>query len=149
MIKPRVFVNIGFLMLLTSCVRIGVISHPDYKFPPTDPSTVRIYNKMEPTYPYIIIGRMQVNFTWSFSDRRLEQSMAKKAAAIGGTGILITDINVDIYAFNRSVTTSGQASIYGNTVYYKQVSRPNTTYVPVKRLYAYVIRRPKVVREIK
>jgi len=130
----------GILTLALSCVPINVSRHPDYNFSPTKPATVLIYDRLEPNYPYLIIGRISINPNWGLTWGRVNSEIRRRAAGIGEDAVIITDVNVDIVAFNRGVTTEGVATVRGNRLYYYAVTRPNTLYAPVSYLYGYIIK---------
>jgi hypothetical protein len=129
------------LALFTSCTVARVSPNPDYNYTPTNASSVYLYDHIEPNYPYLIIGVMTIDASLAWSVHQVEQTARKKAAAIGGDAVILANVDVNIYAFNRSVTTYGHATIYGDNISYQETTYPNATYVPSVILYCYIIKR--------
>jgi len=139
--KLRVFICIFILVSFYSCTTVSVTKHPDFNYFPTNPKSVIIYDRLTPTYPFIIIGRINIDATWTLSSKEMNKKVKEKAAAIGGDGVVITDVNVDIVAFNSEVTTEGTITDRGNSLDYYAVSRDTSTYIPVTTMYGYVVKR--------
>ncbi len=135
------FVFVLFVCLTLSCAIVGVSRNPDFNYAPTDPRTVLIYDRFEPRHPYIIIGRISIDPNWSMSVRSTEKKIRVKAAAIGGDGVIITNVNVNIAAFNQYQTARGNLQFSENRLDYYAVY--NTTVIPARMvyLYGYVIKR--------
>jgi hypothetical protein len=140
-IKLFIIFCFTILILYYSCTSVKVTKHPDYNFVPTNPQSVIIYDRLMPTYKFIIIGRIDIDATWTLSSKEAGRKVQEKAAAIGGDAVIITDIHVDIVAFNRSVTTKGTITDKGDKLEYYAVSRDTSTYIPIQMLYGYVIKR--------
>lgn len=138
----RRYILICFIIsLFYCCTTIDVIRHPDYIFAPTNPIEVRIYDKgLIPQQGFFIIGKMTIDATLSFGTKEKANKIKSKAAMIGGNGVIITDRNVNIYAFNRGTTTQGTAWGTRNWLQYQQTTRDNTLYIPQVILYGYVIK---------
>lgn len=136
-IASLIFIFVSF----TSCTSVYVTKHPDYNYAPTNPNSVIIYDRLTPTYPFIIIGRIDIDATFTLSSKESNRKISEKAAAIGGDAVIITDVNVDIVAFNREVTTEGTITAKGDSLDYYAVSTDTSTYIPVTTLYGYVIKR--------
>jgi len=117
------------LVLLASCTGVSVYRHPDYSFPPTDPANIRVYlPDQEPTYTYVIIGRITMDFSWTVDTGAAERKVAKLAAQAGADGVVISQVNVDIYQFNQHVHVYGYTSpgeftafIQPHSLPYKQI----------------------------
>jgi len=138
--KLKIIVCLLVLASLGSCTSVYVIRHPDYNFLPTIPSSVMIYDGFTPTYPFIIIGRMTIDETWTASRKEWTRKIQEKAASIGGNAVIITDKDVDIVAFNSSAST-GTVTATGNSLNYYAITRDTSTYIPIVKLYGYVIKR--------
>jgi len=142
----RQIISITIILIITilfvECTAIQVTRHPDYYYPPNpNPKSIRIYAQgLYPNNPFVIIGLMNIDATWTVSEEEATKKVCAHAASIGGEGVIITDTQIDIVAFNRSVTTRGTASFQGNQVNYYAVHTDNTIYVPIVKMYAYVIR---------
>lgn len=83
---------------------------------------------------------MTIDATWSGGVKETVGKIQSKAAMIGGDGVIITDRNINIYAFNRGTTTQGTVWGTRNWLQYQQTTRDNTLYIPQVILYAYVIK---------
>ena len=130
------------LFLFVSCTTVKVIRHPDYFYPANlNPASIRIYPQgLYPDNPFVIIGVIGIDATWTASEREATGKVQRKAASIGGNGVILTNTQIDVVAFNRSVTTRGTATFQGNRVNFHAVHTDNTFYVPVTTIYGYVIR---------
>ncbi len=135
------FVFVLFVCLTLSCAIVGVSRNPDFNYAPTDPRTVLIYDRFEPRYSYFIIGRISIDPNWSLSVRQIERKIQEKAALIGGDAVIITDINVNVVAFNQYQTTRGAVELSDNRLDFYAVSNRTTIPVPLTYLYGYVIKR--------
>ena len=55
---------ISFLIVIfvsfTSCTSVSVTKHPAFNYAPTNPTSVIIYDRLTPIYPFIIIGRIDI-----------------------------------------------------------------------------------------
>ena len=130
------------IFLFVSCTAVQVTRHPDYFYPPNpNPKLIRIYSQgLYPNNPFIIIGQVSIDATWTISEKEATKKVQLRAASIGGSGIILTNTRINMVAFNRSVTTRGMATFYGNQVNYYAVHTDNTLYMPVAKIYGYVIR---------
>jgi len=134
--------NLLMLALLAmtayACTGVSVYRHPDYNFPPTDPNQIRYYTQdQQPVYPYLIIGKIAIDATWTVSMAKAEQKVGKLAARAGADGIIITEVDVDIWAFNQYITVQGYSS--GDA--YTAFITPHANYLVTKVLYGYLIKR--------
>jgi len=128
--------------LMTSCTWVTTSTNPEFRFPATSPNNVVFYDRLTPSWPFIILARMTIDATWTLDGNAGDRKIRREAARIGGDAIIITDVYVDILAFNRGMTTTGRVTAYGNDLYlFQAVTRPNMTYVPIKIVYGYVIKR--------
>jgi len=130
------------VLFFVSCTTVRVVRHPDYLFPPNlYPQSIKIYPQgLYPNDPFIIIGLVDIDVSWTISETEATGAVQEKVASIGGQGVILADTQIDVLAFNRSVTTRGQATFQGNQVNYYAVQRDNTLYVPIVKVYGYVIR---------
>lgn len=137
-----IYFLIGLIIMLCSCTPgISISTNPDYSFAPTDPASITQYNGFTPSRSFIIIGKITLSHgPFSVSDNYYKNLLRKKVAAIGADAIVITDSDIDIYAYNRYVYTYGQASITGNTMSFYTISHPVYTGYAVTRYYGYLIR---------
>jgi len=127
---------------------INIVRHPDYNYPPTDPSRIKVYTQgMTPAYPFVIIGRITFTVDYAYGFIRItnlgpksERKILQRAALVGADGIIFTDVDVNIYAFNQYVTTEGYATMSGDSLSYFQVTRPHATYYTQKVIYGYLIK---------
>lgn len=128
-------------VLMFSCTTVSLMRHPDYNFQPTNPDYIRVYTRdLWPTQPYIIIGTMKIDPNWTLSIKELERKTNAKAASIGGNAVIITDITVNILAFNSYARTDGQVNFNRNSLEFYAVRRQSSSYVPLTYLHGYVIR---------
>jgi len=141
-VKSIISSLIVIFVSFTSCTSVSVTKHPDFNYAPTNPNSVIIYDRLTPTYPFIIIGRIDIDATFTLSSKEADRKISEKAAAIGGDAVIITDVNVNIIAFNRSVTTEGTVTedVWGN-LNYEETTTDTTMYIPEQTLYGYVIKR--------
>ena len=140
-IKSIVSSLIVIFVSFTSCTSVSVTKHPDFNYAPTNPNSVIIYDRLTPIYPFIIIGRIDIDATFALSSKESNRKISEKAAAIGGDAVIITDVNVDIEALNREVTTKGTITADGDSLDYYAVSTDTSAYITVTKLYGYVIKR--------
>lgn len=117
------------LTILVSCTGVSVYRHPDYNFAPTDPNLIKVYLPgQDPLSKYIIIGQIAIDASWTIDTAGGERKVAQRAASVGADGVVISDVQVDIYAFNQYVavhgyTSPGQFSMFitPHAAYYKQI----------------------------
>jgi hypothetical protein len=124
-----------------ACTRVIVSRHPDYNFPPTDPNSILVYDQIAPSYPFIIIGRISLDMTWTVNPRKNKKKIQRMAAQAGADGILITGLDIDISAFNHYVTTHGYATVSGSYLSHFAVTRPLPMYLQQHLIYGYIIKR--------
>jgi hypothetical protein len=126
------------IFLMAACTGVSVYRHPDYNFPPTDPSSIQGYGpNEEPTYPYIIIGTITIDASWSMTADGAGQKASREAAKAGADGVLIRNAYLDITVFNRYVTVDG----YSTGDAFHASIRPH--YMPYATIifYGYLIKR--------
>lgn len=140
--KTITLVSILYLFFSSSCTSVYVTKHPDYHFFPTNPNSIRIYDQFIPNYPFTIIGRIEIDSTWSLSDKAFNEKVKKEAASIGGDAVIITDIELDKIPLNQSVTTTGTIRDTGYGTYrYTAESKDTSSYITKVSQYGYVIKR--------
>ena len=133
---------LSVLCMVACAPGINIIRHPDYNYSPTDPMQMKVYlHGLTPTYPYVIIGKLILTAN-AFTSRSRSQDLKifKRAAQMGADGIIMTDMDIDIYAFNQYVTTQGFATLSGNSLSYFQVTRPYASYWVTYIFYGYLIK---------
>jgi hypothetical protein len=120
-----------FLIYLVSflccCTGVTITKHPDFNYAPTNPSNVKIYEMMMPTEKFIVIGRIEVDASWSWSNKQIRETIQKKASTVGGDAVILTNKEVNVYALPMGSTTTGTGTITtsGNTANIQ--SKSNTT----------------------
>lgn len=72
---------------------------------------------MPPTVPFEIIGEVGGYGAHAASWSRVENSMKKKAASIGGDAIILV-VRRAPYAGTYTTPSSGNVFVYGNYIYY-------------------------------
>ncbi|HUU39000.1 MAG TPA: hypothetical protein VMW46_12455 [Candidatus Desulfaltia sp.] len=138
----RQLVAVCFLFFaLCACSRVIVSKHSDYNFPPTDPSSILVYDRMAPTYPFVIIGRISLDMTWTVKPRKDEKKIQRMAAQAGADGIIITGLDINISAFNQYVTTHGYTTVAGSDLSNFAVTRPLSMFLQQSLTYGYIIKR--------
>jgi hypothetical protein len=131
-----------FFALSAACTRVIVSMHPGYNFPPTDPDSILVHDRTAPDYPFVIIGRISLDMTWTISPRRNEKKIARTAARAGADGVIVSGLDIDIDAFNRHVDTEGYASVSGTDLSeFVVLTRPHAMYLEQSRIYGYMIKR--------
>jgi len=134
----------GCLLFLTlcACTRVIISKHPDYNFPPTNPDSILVYDRLAPTYPFVIIGRISLDMTWTVKPGKDQKKIERMAAQAGADGILITGFDIDIDAFNQYVTTEGYASVSGSDLStFAADTHPDPMYLRQTLIYGYLIKR--------
>jgi uncharacterized membrane protein (UPF0127 family) len=130
--------------LLYCCTAVTITKHPDFNYPPTRPSYVKIYEMMIPIHKFVVIGRIQVDATWSWSSKQICETIQKKAAMAGGDAVILTDREVNVYTLPIGSTTSGTGTITtsGNTAHIKSQSETTNQYLfyGTDFRYGYVIK---------
>jgi hypothetical protein len=128
-------------LALCACSRVIVSKHPDYNFPPTDPDSILVYDQMAPTYPFVIIGRISLDMTWTVKPRKDEKKIQRMAAQAGADGIIISGREINISAFNQYVAAHGCATVAGSDLSKFAVTRPLTLFLQQSLTYGYIIKR--------
>ena len=127
---------------LCACSRVLVSKHPGYDFPPTDPNSVLVHEGVAPEYPFVIIGRISLDMTWTIKPGKDEKKIGRKAAQAGADGIIISGLDIDIDAFNRHVATHGYTNVSGSDLSAFAVEiRPHTRLLEQTLTYGYMIKR--------
>ena len=80
---------------------------------------------MPPTMPFEVIGEVTGSGAPAASWGRVEGSMRKKAAAIGGDAVVLISKR-EPYAGTYTTPSSGNVFVYGNYIYYTY--QPGTSY---------------------
>jgi hypothetical protein len=97
---------------------------------------------MAPSYPFVIIGRISLDMTWTVNPSKDENKIERMAARAGADGILITGFDVNIDAFNRYVATHGYATVSGSDLSsFAAVTRPHPMFLEQTLIYGYLIKR--------
>jgi len=129
------------IMVHLACVATSVSRNPDYLYlAPTYPQDVTLYDGFWPNKPFIIIGVMVLDATWALTKGQVVKKATKEAAKIGGNAIVVTNTQVNVIALNRSMTAEGQARVQGNQVTWTQIVRDNTIYLPIVKIYFYIVK---------
>ncbi|MGB7293968.1 MAG: hypothetical protein WBC70_00110 [Candidatus Aminicenantales bacterium] len=127
---------------LCACTRVIISKHPGYDFPATDPDSILAHDRTAPDYPFVIIGRISLDMTWTINPGRDEKKIEKMAARAGADGIIVSGLDINIDAFNRHVATQGYASVSGTDLSeFVVVTRPHALYLEQSRIYGYIIKR--------
>ncbi len=134
------YLNFLLILFISSCTRTNVSVNPDYRFPSTNPSKIKIYDRIEPQKPYIAIGRIDMNAWWLSSESSLATKLRNAAAKHGGDAVILTNKYMDFRTCYTGSTTSGTAHQSGNTVYYNEQTSNNTQTIKRKISYGYIIK---------
>lgn len=139
----RLLLTACFLFLtLSSCTRVIISKHPAYNFPPTNPNSILVFDRVAPGCPFLIIGRISLDMTWTVSPKKDDKKIKRLAAQAGADGILVTGYDIDIEAFNRYVKTQGYATVSGSDLSsFAEVIRPRPMYLEQMLIYGYLIKR--------
>ena len=139
----RQLVAVCFLFFtLYACTRVIVSKHPDYNFPPTDPNSILVHDRVAPSYPFVIIGRISLDMTWTIKPSMDEKKIERMAARAGADGILISGFDINIDAFNQHVTTKGYAAVSGSDLSsFAADTHPDPMYLRQTLIYGYLIKR--------
>ena len=134
---------IGFLCLaLCACSRVVVSRHPGFDFPPTNPDSILVHDRRAPDYPFIIIGRISLDTTWTIKPGKDQKKIKGLAARAGADGILVTGFDIDIDAFNRHVTARGYETVSGSDLSsFAAATRARPDYLEQARIFGYLIKR--------
>jgi hypothetical protein len=138
--RPLLTLLVSFLSL-SACSRVIVSKHPGYNFPPTDPNSILVYDQVAPSYPFIIIGRIGLDTTWTVKPRRDEKKIQRMAARAGADGIIISGLEINISAFNQYVAAHGYDTVSGFDLSKFAVTRPLTRFLQQSLTYGYIIKR--------
>jgi hypothetical protein len=142
----RRWVFIGCLLLFApcACTRVIVSKQPGYDFPPTDPSSILVHDRLAPNYPFIIIGRISLDATWTEKPSKDEKKIKKMAAQAGADGILVSGFDIDIGAFNQYVASRGYATVSGTDLSdFAAAIRPRPVHLERTLIYGYLMKRSK------
>lgn len=141
--KKKFFLILG-LGVFVSCATVKVQRDPDFRYPPTNPSSVIIYDQMEPIRAYKEIGMIKIDDSLSISNKKGEKRVKRKAASIGGDAVIMTDKDLSWYITYAFGKTAGTASVWGtgvyHRVYYREPVNNNYFFVPRSKKYGYVIK---------
>jgi hypothetical protein len=134
---------VGFLFFtLYACSRVIISKHPAYKFPPTDPNSIQVYVRTAPSFPFVIIGRISLDMTWTVNPKKDDKKIKRLAAQAGADGILVTGYDIDIEAFNQYVNTQGYATVSGSDLSsFAAATRPRPMFLEQTLIYGYLIKR--------
>jgi len=111
-------------MSLSYCVKSRISTYPGFNYEPTDPETVQVFN-IAPTVEFEIIGEVEGRGAPAASWGRVEGSMRKKAASIGGDAVILIS-NREPYSGTYTTPSSGNVFVYGNYIYYTY--QPGTSF---------------------
>jgi hypothetical protein len=120
----RFFLPLLISVLAVSCVESRIAPYPGFNYTPTNPNTVQIYN-MRPTVQFEIIGEVEGKGAPAASWGSVENYMKKKAASIGGDGIILI-ARREPYAGTYTTPSSANAFVFGNYIYYTY--QPGTSF---------------------
>lgn len=136
-------IAVCFLTLaLCACSRVIVTQHPGFNFPPTDPDSVLVHNRLAPSYPFIIIGRISFDTTWTIKPGRDQKKIEKLAARAGADGILVTGFDIDIDAFNRHVADHGFGTVSGSDLSsFASATRTHPDFLEQTKTFGYLIKK--------
>jgi hypothetical protein len=139
----RPLAAIGCLFFaLWACSRVIVSKHPGFNFPPTDPDSIQVHDRTAPSYPFVIIGRVSLDTTWTVKPGKDQKKIERLAAQAGADGILVTGFDIDIDAFNQHVASYGCATVSGSDLSsFAAATRPRPDYLQQTRIYGYLIKR--------
>jgi hypothetical protein len=127
---------------LCACSRVIISRHPGFNFPPTDPDLILVHDRMAPSYPFVIIGRISFDTTWTIKTSKDQKKIERMAAQAGADGILVTGFDIDIDAFNRYVTTQGYATVSGSDLSsFAEATHAHPDYLEQAMIYGYLIKR--------
>jgi hypothetical protein len=140
--QRRLLIVCFLFFSLCSCSRVIVSKHPDYNFPPTDPNSILVYDRMAPTYPFVIIGRISLDMTWTIKPGKDERKIERMAAQAGADGIIVTGFDINIDAFNQFVAAEGYAKVFGSDLSaFAADIHPHALYLEQSWIYGYMIKR--------
>lgn len=127
---------------LCTCSRVIVTKHPDYNYPPTNPGSLLVYDRVAPAFPFVIIGRISLDMTWTIKPGKDQKKIGRKAAQAGADGIIISGLDIDIDAFNKFVAAEGYAEVFGSDLSdFALAIRAHTLYLEQSKVYGYMIKR--------
>ncbi len=140
--QHRILTGCLLIFSLCACSRVLISKHPGYDFPPTDPNSILVYDRVAPAYPFVIIGRISLDMTWTVKPRRDEKKIERMAAQAGADGIIITGLDINIDAFNQYVATHGYATVSGSDLSSFVVDiRAHAMFLEQTLTYGYMIKR--------
>jgi len=127
---------------LCACSKVIISKHPDYNFAPTDPNSILVYDRLAPDYPFVIIGRISLDMTWTIKPGKDEKKIERKAAQAGADGIIISGLEIDIDAFNKFVAAEGYAKVSGSDLSdFSLATKAHALYLEQSLTYGYMIKR--------
>ncbi len=127
---------------LCACSRVIISRHPGFNFPATDPDSILVHDRMAPNYPFVIIGRISLDTTWTIKTSKDHKKIERMAAQAGADGILVSGFDIDIDAFNRYVATQGYAAVSGSDISsFAAATHARPDYLQQARIYGYLIKR--------
>lgn len=140
--KHRLLAAFIMFSSLCACSRVIVSKHPGYDFPQTDPNSILVHEGVAPDYPFVIIGRISLDMTWTIKPGKDEKKIVRKAAQAGADGIIISGLDIDIEAFNKFVAAEGYAKVSGSDLSgFALAIRAHTLYLDQSKIYGYMIKR--------
>jgi hypothetical protein len=140
--KRRLLIVCLLCFSLCSCSRVIISKHPGYNFPPTDPDSILVHEGVAPNYPFVIIGRISLDMTWTIKPGKDEKKIERMAAQAGADGIIITGLDIDIDAFNKFVAAEGYAKVFGTDLSaFSRDIYPHTLYLEQSKTYGYMIKK--------
>jgi hypothetical protein len=111
-------------MGLAFCVKSRISTYPGFDYNPTDPKNVQVFN-IAPTVEFEIIGEVEGRGAPAASWGKVEGSMRKKAASIGGDAVILISKR-EPYSGTYTTPSTANAFVYGNYIYYTY--QPGTSY---------------------
>ena len=106
------FISLSF----SYCLRTRAVPYPDATYSPTNPKNIKIYYK-PPSAPFEIIGEVKSEGTSTDTLGRIERYMKKRAATIGGDGIILINKKEKLGEVHTG-SPSSNAFICGDYIYY-------------------------------
>ncbi len=129
-------------LALCACTRVIVSKHPGYNFPPTPSDSILVYDQIAPDYPFVIIGRISLDTTWTVKPKRDQKKIERMAAQAGADAIIIAGLDIKIDAFNQYVSTHGYSTVAGRDLSdFAADIYPQTEFLHQTLTYGYLIKR--------
>jgi hypothetical protein len=140
--KPKLLAAFVAFFSLCACSRVIVSKQPGYDFPPTDPDSIQVYEGVAPNYPFVIIGRIGLDMTWTIKPGKDKTKIERKAAQSGADGIIISGLEIDIDAFNKFVAAEGYEKVFGSDLSdFSLATKAHALYLEQSLTYGYMIKR--------